>query len=333
MRTFHITLVTILFLTLIPIAGSGMEPLSEQQIEKRMENIKKQFNGLNVGAYIYRRTLEAYKDNHEKLAARCASMGITEVYISFSAKSALKNKKYRNELRVFVVAFHKKNIRVLASFLDHKTLMGVKPLNQALTGFAKYNKAGKKPERFDGICADIEPHIIKKGRDIPADFKLRWDGINGYGKGKDNDLLVQQTITLLGQVRKNLPDITFAQSIPHFFHHHAISGDINMGLVEDFLKPCDFVLLMAYSNQAKKIFKYAKDELKNNKHKETVMIVLKTSIKTKGGGGDSTSLYGGGWANMTKELDKIIREAKKYSTFRGISFFEFAGLETMLISE
>ena len=105
------------------------------------------------------------------------------------------------------------------------------------------------------------------------------------------------------------------------------------GRVSDFLKPCDFVVLMAYSDKPKKIFDYARDELKENKKKKSIMVAVKTSIKTKGGGGDSTSLHGAGLKNMIISLKDVIKKANKHSSFRGISFFEFEGMETMLTSK
>ncbi|MFT5905515.1 MAG: hypothetical protein ACI9E1_001113, partial [Cryomorphaceae bacterium] len=283
--------------------------------------------------YIYNRTLDTYAGKHKDLAERCTALGITEVYLSFSSKSGKKDNKYQKKIQQFIGALHKLNILVYASFLDHKILVGEKSLDEAIQGFKAYNKASQKSTRFDGICSDIEPHIIKKGRGFPETFKPRWDRKTGYGKGSDNDLLVQQTISLLEETRKSLPDIAFAQSIPHFFHHHAVNGDMEKGRVSDFLKPCDFVVLMAYSDQSKKIFSYAQDELKDNKKKKSVMIAIKTSIKTKGGGGDSTSLHGAGWKNMIISLKDVIKDANKHSSFRGISFFEFEGLETMLTTK
>ncbi|MFT5882744.1 MAG: hypothetical protein ACI9FG_001251 [Crocinitomicaceae bacterium] len=304
--------------------------VSETEVKERTSNLKHLVKGLDLGVYIYSRTLDTYVGKHKSLSERCSALGITEVYLSFSSKSGMKDKKYQAKIQQFIGAFHEVNILVYASFLDHRILVGEKSLDESLQGFKSYNKSSKKSMRFDGICADIEPHIIKIGRNFPKTFKPRWDGKNGYGKGLDNDLLVQQTISLLGDVREALPDISLAQSIPHFFHHHAVNGDMEKGRVSDFLTPCDFVVLMAYSDQSKKIFSYSKDELKDNKKKKSVMIAMKSSIKTKGGGGDSTSLHGAGWKNMILSLKDVIKNANKHSSFRGISFFEFEGLETML---
>jgi hypothetical protein len=312
---------------------ASADDVSESEIKGRMSDLKGLVKEVDLGVYIYSRTLDAYAGKHKNLAARCTTLGITEIYLSFSSKSGTTDKKYQKKIQQFIGALHKMNILVYASFLDHKILVGEKSLDEALQGFKAYNKTSLKSMRFDGICADIEPHIIKEGRGFPKTFQLRWDGKNGYGKGLDNDLLVQQTVSLLEEVRKTLPDIALAQSIPHFFHHHAVNGDIEKGRVSDFLRPCDFVVLMAYSDQSTKILNFAKDELKDNMKKKSVMIAIKTSIKTKGGGGDSTSLHGAGWKKMILSLKDVIMQANKYSSFRGISFFEFEGLEIMLTTK
>jgi hypothetical protein len=330
-QIFRFLIATVLLLAWVSTANA--DGVSETEIKGRLAELKSLVKGMDLGVYIYSRTLDTYAGQYKNLAERCTALGITEVYLSFSSKSGRSDKKYQKKIQQFIGALHKQNILVYASFLDHKILVGEKPLGEALQGFEAYNKTSPKSTRFDGICADIEPHIIKKGRDFPETFKLRWDGKKGYGKGLDNDLLVQQTISLLEEVRKTLPDIAFAQSIPHFFHHHAVNGDMEKGRVSDFLKPCDFVVLMAYSDQPKKIVKYARDELKDNKNKKSVMVAVKTSIKTKGGGGDSTSLHGAGWKKMILSLKEVIKDASKHSSFRGISFFEFEGLETMLTTK
>jgi hypothetical protein len=315
------------------ISAASADDATETEIKGRMSELKGLANVGELGVYIYSRTLDSYAGKHKDLAGRCAALGITEVYLSFSSKRGGKDKQYQKKIQRFIGALHESGILVYASFLDHRILVGEKSLGEALQGFEAYNKSSLKSSRFDGICADIEPHIVKKGRGFPETFKPRWDGKNGYGKGLDNDLLVKKTITLLEEARETLPDITFAQSIPHFFHHHAVDGDMEKGSVSDFLKPCDFVVLMAYSDQSKKIFNYAQDELKDNKKRRSVMIAIKTSIKTKGGGGDSTSLHGEGWKNMILSLKEVIKSANKHSSFRGISFFEFEGLEIMLTTK
>ncbi|PCJ56388.1 MAG: hypothetical protein COA79_19000 [Planctomycetota bacterium] len=281
---------------------------------------------IGCGVYIYKRTLIKYEKEVSSLVKILVQFGFTEVYLSVSSKRLKSDGKYKQFFKDLLSALHINKIKAQAILLDHKVLYEPDMIKERLVIYLNFNNECKPGMGFYGVNADIEPHILKQGRDwIPKTFPYRWDK-NKYGIGKDNDELMKKVMTSLSMAKKILGKKKhFAQAIPHFFHHHAVKGDLSTGQINDFLKNCSEVVIMAYSSKAEKVISYCKDELKYAKKKKSITIAVKTSLKTKGGGGDSTSFYGAGWDNFLVSLERIIKDSKKYPSFKGLAVFELAG--------
>ncbi|MFA6335523.1 MAG: hypothetical protein WCX48_08215 [Bacteroidales bacterium] len=92
----------------------------------------------------------------------------------------------------------------------------------ALLGFTDVYISFDKPgsslsllERFDGISADLEPHILKiDSPRRPEGLTLAWDSESNYGIGKYNDLLLKRTVEVMSLAKK-------AMGLSPLFNHKA----------------------------------------------------------------------------------------------------------------
>ena len=318
------TILSLISTTVILCVSFSVDLWADQKTRAAEFKQVLQKQSTSCAVYIYKRSIEKY--SADELAALVDQFGFDTVYLSISATRLAADKKYQESTRRLLAAFHKKQITPQAILLDHKVLYEPERIPAAVDAYAAFNKGSKSGHGFAGINADIEPHILKKGRDfVPQSFPWRWSS-DSYGIDKDNDQLMKKVISSLKESRQLLDkDNTLSQAIPHFFHHHAVSGDMSCGKASDFLKHCSEIIIMAYNANPDKVLSYCKDELKQAGKKKCVTIAVKTSLNTKGGGGDPTSFQKAGWQEFLVSLDTIITGAKKHSAFKGMALFELEG--------
>ncbi|MEN8906467.1 MAG: hypothetical protein ABF289_10970 [Clostridiales bacterium] len=328
---------------------SACECIKSDEIEKKklkkegsikidnLQAVKKQekhlFDYEEVSVYIYKKTIDKYKANYDILAEECYMIGITNIYLSFSNNEFKKSDEYSNEIHKLIKEFHNKGIKVSAlSFQDSSFYYNEYLLYETLLIYNKFNsQTNDIEERFDEISADLEPHILKESKkSIPNTYPYRWNTKNGYGIGMANDNLMKQTLKILEEVKNLNSDIVLSESIGHFFHKHALNGDMEVGTVNDFLKICDKVIIMAYSNEPEKVIKFSEDELMASNKEKSIVIGIKTSINTFGGEGSSSSMNNNNRNDFINKVTTIMDSCDKYKSFRGIAFFEFDGLKQIL---
>ena len=281
------------------------------------------------GVFMYDRTLSVYEKNPEKLAARCKILGLTDIYYSFSDKHAA-DKKYSGRAAVFTALFHKYGLKVHALKYDGAEAFASDSYVKKSAGTVlDYNQSVKPESRFDAVIADLEPHILKKGRSfVPVNLEHYWNN-DGYGPGKSNDRLVKQALSILALAKQELNGLEIAEALGFFFESRYLKGELPSASINNFLGPCAFVTLMAYANKPEKIFRMSESQLKNSPRPGSVAVCLKTSVGTLNDDGIESSLQPQGWDKLIEAADYVTKEAGKYPAFRGIDFFEYAGLEKM----
>jgi len=332
--TMSILIATMLF---APFAGAaenadaGIAQATPQMQERaanlsRILNLKPEYRR---GVFMYERTISVYEKNPEKLAARCKMLGLTEIYYSFNDKHAAE-KKYSDRAAAFSAAFHKYGLKVYALKYDGAEAFASESyVKKSARTVLDYNQSVKPESRFDAVIADLEPHILKKGRSyLPKDLKDYWDE-KGYGPGKSNDQLVKQALSILTLAKQELNGLEISEALGFFFESRYQKGELPSASINNFLEPCAFVTIMAYANKPEKIFRMAEAQLKNSKRPGSVAICLKTSVGTMNDDGIESSLQPQGWDKMIEAADHVTKAAEKYPSFRGIDFFEYAGLEKM----
>jgi len=288
------------------------------------------------GVYIYRKTINdsQYADNPEKLAARAALLGFTDVYLGASTLIRNKEKKQLEWVRRFNTAAHKYGLKVeVLNFSNTKYLYASPPPVARFTDEVEdYNNSVKVAERFDGLSADLEPHIMKKGHpERPANLLYEWDGENGWGKGKDNEMLQKLTLDAIASARKYLGNkLLFNQAIGSFVQKRYDKGETKWGSAHQYLKYCNWLIIMAYNYKPESVFSMSEPTLINaEEFPKSISIAIKTSLDTYGSEGPVTSFMPQGWDYMINGISYIIDKASAYPSFRGLDIFEWKGFEEM----
>lgn len=311
----------------IPGVTSAMR-LRANQFQKAIET--RDGLGLRSSVYIYASTtIKKYIDNPKDLVDKLVILGFTDVYLSFVEypHSLSIPKMWYKTFNKFA---HLNGIKVHSlSLSDFELYVSDEPIKEDVDLIKKYNKSVNTSQRFDGISADLEPHILKTDyAHRPEGLTLAWQ--KSYGIGKDNDLLLKRTVEVMALAKKEMGTLALSQALGFFFQHPYDTGLLSWGGAQQFLQHCNHVVVMAYNYQAKRVIEMATPVLTAaSQHPKSVSIAIKTSLNTVGGDGPLTSFQPQGWDNLITSLKYILAEAKKFESFRGVDVFEFNGLEIM----
>ncbi|MCP4179220.1 MAG: hypothetical protein GY756_15785 [bacterium] len=304
-------------LILIILIGC-MANASCAQVTKSEFEYKKNYK---MGVYIYNRTIEKYHNNPEAIIDSCMEIGINEVYLSFSDNRYKKqHSTYKQLLNSLISAFHSKKIKVYAlSFGTPTLIFKAYSLDRKLKNILKYNTESPKSAGFDGISADLEPHMLKENS--------KWGKLPFYwsktGYNSTNLNLLDLTLKACKTIKSKAGNLTVNEAIPSFY-----IKNFKTDIINDFLNNgCDFIILMAYSRKLWKIIDMSTKALHSTNNNKSVMICIKTSSNTKGGGGEKTTFSGISKNELIKNIEHIIQTGSRFKSFRGVVFFEYDGLE------
>lgn len=309
--------------------------LNETLLQRAAEfkRILKTDQGYRSGVYIYtKRSIDDYLTTPEVLAARLALLGFTDIYLGSEKALSGKSDDYLKWQKTFIEESHLYGMKVHALRLSSARLFvdDLQVLDDCKLAI-DYNYSVKKKQRFDGVSADLEPHILKKGFvDYPKGLTLYWDSKNNFGKGKDNDLLLKRTVDVMKMAQKELKPLPLSQAMGFFFQPRVDNGLLEHGGAKEFLQYCDQLIVMAYNFKAERVFEMAKPLLVAASEKEkAVSICVKTSLGTVGDEGPITSFQTHGWDYMLTALQYLMNESSQFTSFRGLDIFEFQGFEFM----
>lgn len=291
-------------------------------------------DGYRSAAYIYqKRSIEEYKDQPEKLAARLALLGFTDVYLAVTRMLSSGNSDEEKWIVNFNTHAHKYGMKVhIQSLHSSKLWVDNKRIFEDCKQVIDFNYSNKKEARFDGVSADLEPHIMKKGHvERPKDLLWEWHGSNNYGIGKDNDLLCKRMVEVMGKAKKELDkNIKLSQAQGFFIQGRYDKQELSWGSAHQLLKYCDFLIIMAYNYRPERVFEMALPSLENAKDfSKSISIAIKTSLDTYGSEGPVTSFQPQGWQYLIDGVRYLVERGAKYNAFRGIDIFEFQGFEKM----
>ena len=177
-------------------------------------------NSNQNGIYVYSQTINKYLNAPEKLASRIILLGFNEVYVS-TPKSTLStiNSSNFQWMRTFISFLHSHNIKVFALLLSNPQLyIDQDLLYEDLGNLELYNQTVYSTEKLDGIMADLEPHTLKSGAEqVPEGLDIYWDSNHHYGIGKENDLLLKRTLTILQRASFNLSPLNLKESVSFLY--------------------------------------------------------------------------------------------------------------------
>lgn len=285
--------------------------------------------------YVYdSKSVTTFLENPTQLAARIALLGIKDVYLSAGRNAMSGSDEVRaNWLKLFNKAAHEYGLKVwalrlasYAQFADDKLIL------EECARILNFNNTVASGERFDGVSADWEPHVLKEGgANTPPGMTYFWDSSKNYGKGGSNDMLLKRTLDMLKLAQVNLNELPLNEAIHYMYQNNFNAGNLSYGSTLQFLEYCEFVTVMCYTDTREKVWSRGLSPIENAKSKpKSVSICIKTSLNTYGDDGDvTTSLHLKGWTYLVNALNYFYTEGATKPAFRGIDFFEYEGLEIM----
>ncbi|WP_145929064.1 hypothetical protein OH491_20765 [Termitidicoccus mucosus] len=285
------------------------------------------------GVYVYEsRTVKDYAAEPEKLAARLALLGFTDVYLTCGSGAKSAAGLALAWRRTFIRVAHGHGMRVHAQTLERGRLfVDDQAVIEDCAAVLDYNKSVVPGERFAGVSADLEPHIMKHGAaERPKELALVWDSEKNAGIGRDNDLLLKRTTEVLALARKTIGPLPLRQAVGFFFQNRYDAGEVANGGARQFLQSCDALIVMAYNNRKERIWSMAEPTIKAaGSRPACVSVCIKTSHGIQNGKADPTSLQPLGWDNMSDAVKYIISKGETTRAFLGVDIYEYQGFEMM----
>ncbi|GEM_PF-3300998 len=321
-------------------ADSIKEPVTAQKDTLHQKSIKslpqlKDAYGISLSVYVYQRTLDSFAGKSAELAKAITDYGFTDVYLNFSNKQQQQKKELADDIRKLIAGLSVNDINVHALAFSEVNAIGDEQ-KETLEAFAHYQSLSSPKERFSGINFDIEPHIMRQNRvnwkKVSDKYNLQhidWQSDKGYGKNGANSKVMQFVLDQIQDICQKAEgyNYIYSQAIGHFFEDKYHDGSLSAGGINDFLKPCDYVIIMNYTDDAQRLIRQSIQELTNAHKPRSVEIAVKTS--DNGVGELNTSFADEGWTKMMETLVTLCEAAKTYPAFRGIGFFEYQSLEEL----
>ncbi|MEF2964521.1 hypothetical protein V3851_01655 [Paenibacillus sp. M1] len=168
-----------------------------------------------------------------------------------------------------------------------------------------YNENSDPEERFTGIQFDVEPYLLKDWKNDQAAVVEQWaeNAGNWIEKGKEGGLEVGAAVPFW------LDGIDYAGP----------DGEIplNRWMVDTF----DYVAIMAYRDEADRIYSAAKTTLEEgDREQKPVWIGVELGESEEGPG---VSFYERSFTFLTGEINKLVRKVKGHDSFAGIAIHSY----------
>jgi len=280
--------------------------------------------------YLYEsRSAKDYGSAPEKLAERIALLGFTSVYMTITSSGGTAPKAATPQAlawrKAFIRAAHARGVLVHQWTLRRPPLFlydqeVINDCNIVLD----YNKSVAPDERFDGVSADLEPHDSDSR---PKELTKLWDMPNAV-PGGGCDILLKRTLDVLALAKKTIAPLPLLQAVNVIVQNLYDDNKVENGDARQFLKTCDVLIVMAYSDTKEGVWKKAEPILRSAKNKPaTVSVCIKTSHSPSRGPNDRTTLQLKGWDNMIDAVKYILSKSAPIPAFRGLDIFEYDGFE------
>ena len=281
--------------------------------------------GKRNGVYVYSgATFDSYITKPEKLAARIYMLGFKDVYLS-PGSSRISNAS--SGLRSFIASCSRLGIEVHAVGLSSlQNLVNDKNTTSEVNSIINYNNKVEYGQKFAGISADLEPHTCHDSN-VPSGLGLVWDSSTNYGIGKDNDQLLHLTLDRLATAGTALHNagLKLSEAIFYNYQINYDLGQLEYGSSSQFLRSCDFLIVMAYRRDKESIWSKSEPAIKAAGKANSVSVCIKTRINADSG----TTIQDLGWNNLLSVVRYVNEKGSSYPAYRGLDMFTFDGIETM----
>lgn len=285
----------------------------------------------SLGVFITKESYKLYKHRFNILAARCALLGINQAYLECD-KDKIGEAEYAGTLRTLISALRRRKIKALAVIKSPRLFADKDNIRHYLDKIKTFNNnANSADEEFDGIFADTRPDLMTgKNKEYTNGILYQWSPYS-FGKGKDNEMLMKETFSMLRALREHISSgMELGQAVSHSYEEEFQRGELTLGGVNEFLKLCDFVLVFSFSSDRRNIFDYSMNVLKAAKKKDGVLICIRTTVSLYGGADKEESLSWKSWFKFVKDLEYVADNSSAYKSFGGLIFYDYNGLEKIL---
>lgn len=309
-------------------AAQANELMTEKALELREATAVEQ-GRFRSAIYLYSAQVEQYAASPEVLAARLALLGIKDIYLSVTRPVLLSgaDEPKRTWYRTFIKSAHDYKMKVYAMRLSNNRVF-VEPAEvEAEVAAVKAWNSSEPSAQIDGISADLEPHTMKADNSYAQQLGYWWDSANNYGVGGSNDKLVGLTLDRLAAAKNGLGELALCEAVFSAFQPKYAAGELSRGGAKDFLEVCDWVMVMAYRTTAENIWRDVEHYLRAADRCASVSAAVKVTQNELDS--VSPSLVPLGWDGMLDAIEYVVERGQVYDAFRGIDFFQYAGLEKM----
>jgi len=289
------------------------------------------------GVYIDEPSRKVYAKTPEILASRCNMLGITDVYLKVSIKRYDRDGGYAKELRQLASRMKQHNILVWiildnVSFFTWADKLGSDGEDditadnvEKVIGVAGDTFAEKG--RVAGILLVVKPEQINNSNSaLPSNLLYSW-GPDKYGIGNDNDTIMNYSFKIIRAVKRYAGKTKVILVVPHFLHDDKRNGKLSSGHINEFLAHSDRVIITDFTSKLKNVRLQAETELEAANKPQSVTICMQMDTDAINGNSYGEAINSKDWAYIMRGFKYTIRKAKIFPAFRGITIYNYAGLE------
>lgn len=289
------------------------------------------------GVYIAEPSRKVYAKMPEILASRCKMLGVTDVYLKISMQRYNKDGVYAQELRQLARRMKQNNILVWiildnVSFFTWADKLGIDGEDditadsvEELIGVAGDTFAEKG--RVAGILLVVKPEQMNKSNPhLPSNLLYSWSP-DKYGIGNDNDTIMDYSFKIIRAVKRYAGKTQVILVISHFLHEDQQSGKLSLGNINEFLAHSDRIIITDFTSKFKNVRLQAENELRAAKKPLSISICMQMDTDAINGNSYGSAINSKDWAYIMRGFKYIIRKAKVFPAFRGLTIYNYAGLE------
>lgn len=269
----------------VPVLQAG-----NKEVKSRAAALKKaispmKYRGVGVSLSAYRsRTAPG-----SRIVQLAKDLGFNRIYCSISSESELSA-----DLEELIITAKQAGMPVFLAVRQgdfrHRArgnafLRSLLPQYRKLPDLAedieKFNRSLPDDTKLAGVMVRFEPHLLtaSNGADkIPGLYYIWSD--QTFGPGLDNDKLVEQSIILLHEMKKNLNGVPLTVELPDLYPRWAAEKKLTKGNVADFAG-FDGVMLQCTGNRPREILQKISGRFTGVKNMQAVIpIAGHTSVRT-----------------------------------------------------
>ncbi|MBE6388905.1 MAG: hypothetical protein E7043_01880 [Lentisphaerae bacterium] len=185
----------------------------------------------------------------------------------------------------------------------------------AVEELIEYQQELPENVKISGVTVILTPHLFNGDNVERIQGKIYSWSDDRYGIGRDNDMLMQESLTLAGKIAA-LPGIMpLTIAIADFYHDRAAAGELSCGKVTDFFAPAKKVAVISSGNLPSKLPGNVSDELAAAPAGKKILIFVPLAEHTSV---DNGKLRRRNWNDFQRSINNLIRKSAASPAFGGV---------------